>query len=61
VAVKLLLGTNLVSYASHRYATMEQREREEELNAKNRPPIGVDKDEKVRAGEVTSVIAITKD
>lgn len=48
IAVKLLLGTNLVSYASHRYSTMGQREREEELNARDRPPIGVDKDEKVR-------------
>lgn len=47
VAVKLLLGTNLVSYASHRYSTMDQREREEELNARDRQPIGVDKDEKV--------------
>jgi hypothetical protein len=27
---------------------MDQREREEELNARDRPPIGVDKDEKVR-------------
>lgn len=47
VAVKLLLGTNLVSYASHRYSTMDQREQEEDLNAKDRKPIGVDKEEKV--------------
>ncbi|KAN0065053.1 hypothetical protein ACQY0O_001548 [Thecaphora frezii] len=45
VAVKLLLGANLVSYASHRYATMHQRENEENLNSKDRAPIGVDKDE----------------
>ncbi|EPQ29733.1 uncharacterized protein PFL1_02953 [Pseudozyma flocculosa PF-1] len=45
VAVKLLLGAYLVSYASHRYATMHQREIEENLNSKDRAPIGVDKDE----------------
>jgi hypothetical protein len=49
VGLKLILGTNLVSFASHRYATMQQREREEELNARDRAPIGVDRDEKVRA------------
>lgn len=48
VALKLLLGTNLVSYASRRYATVADREQEEELNARDRQPIGVDKEEKVR-------------
>lgn len=47
MAVKLLLGTNLVSYASHRYSTMNQREQEEDLNARDRKLIGVDKEEKV--------------
>lgn len=46
VAVKLLLGTNLVSFASHRYATMHERENEENLNARDRAPIGTDKDER---------------
>ncbi|PWN51695.1 DUF747-domain-containing protein [Violaceomyces palustris] len=45
VAMKLLLGTNLVGYASRRYATMDQREVEENLNARDRRPIGVDKEE----------------
>lgn len=46
VAIKLLLGTNLVSFASHRYATMHEREREEDLNARDRAPIGTNKDER---------------
>ncbi len=46
VAIKLLLGTNLVSFASHRYATMHERENEENLNAKDRAPIGTNKDER---------------
>uniref|UniRef100_V5EQZ4 DUF747-domain-containing protein n=1 Tax=Kalmanozyma brasiliensis (strain GHG001) TaxID=1365824 RepID=V5EQZ4_KALBG len=46
VAVKLLLGTNLVSFASHRYATMHERENEESLNARDRAPIGTNKDER---------------
>ncbi|KAJ9479545.1 Endoplasmic reticulum membrane protein 65 [Pseudozyma hubeiensis] len=46
VAIKLLLGTNLVSFASHRYATMHERENEENLNARDRAPIGTSKDER---------------
>lgn len=46
VAIKLLLGTNLVSFASHRYATMHERENEESLNARDRAPIGTNKDER---------------
>ncbi|SNX87181.1 uncharacterized protein MEPE_05891 [Melanopsichium pennsylvanicum] len=46
VAIKLLLGTNLVSFASHRYATMHERENEENLNSKDRAPIGTNKDER---------------
>jgi hypothetical protein len=46
VAIKLLLGTNLVSFASHRYATMHERENEETLNSKDRAPIGTNKDER---------------
>ncbi|CDU26191.1 uncharacterized protein SPSC_06385 [Sporisorium scitamineum] len=46
VAIKLLLGTNLVSFASHRYATMHERENEENLNARDRAPIGTNKDER---------------
>ena len=46
VAIKLLLGTNLVSFASRRYATMHERENEETLNSKDRAPIGTNKDER---------------
>lgn len=56
VALKLILGTNLVSFASSRYATMGQREKEEELNARDRQPIGVDKDEMVYDAKVSQLI-----
>jgi hypothetical protein len=56
VALKLILGTNLVSFASSRYATMGQREKEEELNAKDRQPIGVDKDEMAYDAKVSQLI-----
>lgn len=46
VAVKLLLGTFLISFASNRYRTMTAREAEEDLNARDRVPIGVDKGER---------------
>lgn len=56
VALKLILGTNLVSFASNRYATMGQREKEEELNARDRQPIGVDKDEMAYDAKVSQLI-----
>lgn len=46
VAIKLLIGTNLVSFASHRYASMHERENEEALNSRDRAPIGTNKDER---------------
>lgn len=46
VAVKLLLGAALVSFASYRYRTMAAREAEEDLNARDRHPIGVDRQER---------------
>ena len=46
VGIKILLGTKLVAYASQRYATMHEREQEEQLNARDRNPIGVGKEEK---------------
>ncbi|KDN53531.1 DUF747-domain-containing protein [Tilletiaria anomala UBC 951] len=47
VGIKILLGMNLVSYASKRYATMYEREQEEKLNARDRSPIGVGAEERV--------------
>lgn len=40
VVFKLLLGSYLVSYAKRRYASWHEREKEEQRNAKGRPPIG---------------------
>lgn len=46
IAVKLLLGTFLISFATYRYKTMGKREGEEELNNRERGPIGVDRGER---------------
>ncbi|WFD45127.1 hypothetical protein MPSI1_003804 [Malassezia psittaci] len=40
VVVKILLGLNLLHFATARYATRQQREAEEARNARGRPPIG---------------------
>jgi hypothetical protein len=40
VALKLLIGINLRAFASHRWSTMLEREEEERLNDRQRPPIG---------------------
>lgn len=40
IVFKLLLGSYLVSYAKQRYASWHEREKEEQRNAKGRPPIG---------------------
>ncbi|WFD04197.1 hypothetical protein MOBT1_002902 [Malassezia obtusa] len=40
VVVKILLGLNLVHFATARYATRAEREAEEARNARGRPPIG---------------------
>ncbi|KDQ21929.1 hypothetical protein BOTBODRAFT_26332 [Botryobasidium botryosum FD-172 SS1] len=46
VVVKLIIGVNLLSYASRRTAFMDEREREDDrLHFYGRPPIGEGKDE----------------
>lgn len=40
VVAKILLGLNLVHFATARYATRHEREAEEARNARGRPPIG---------------------
>ncbi|CEH18899.1 Predicted membrane protein [Ceraceosorus bombacis] len=61
VGLKLLLGLNLVSYASHRYATMQQREQEEELNARDRAPIGVDREERLHDAKIAQLLDRAED
>ena len=52
IALKLLIGINLRAYASARWARMEENAREDELNDRSRPPIGLSSKEKVRALEL---------
>ena len=40
VVLKILLGVRLVNFATKRYATRHEREREDQRNARGRPPIG---------------------
>lgn len=40
VVLKILLGVHLVSFATKRYATRHERAREDQRNARGRPPIG---------------------
>lgn len=49
VVIKVILGVNLVSYATRRRAGMEAREAEDRVNDFGRDPIGEGKDEQVRS------------
>ncbi|CAD6887275.1 unnamed protein product [Tilletia caries] len=56
IALKLLLGMNLAAYAAHRHASSPSREREETLNARNRPPIGMGVDELAHEARVSALL-----
>ncbi len=47
---------NLVSYASKRYASMHEREQEESLNARDRAPIGVHKEEQAYEAKLAHLL-----
>ncbi|PWN17893.1 DUF747-domain-containing protein [Microstroma glucosiphilum] len=57
VALKVLLGTALISFAHHRYSTMSAREVEEELNDRTRPHIGVNSLEAAYEDKVKQVLS----
>ncbi|WFD24910.1 hypothetical protein MEQU1_003616 [Malassezia equina] len=40
IVLKILLGVRLVNFATNRYASRHEREREDQRNARGRPPIG---------------------
>lgn len=48
VVIKVIMGVNLVSYATGRRAGMEAREEEDAVNDYGRDPIGEGKEEQVR-------------
>ncbi|PWN28054.1 DUF747-domain-containing protein [Jaminaea rosea] len=56
VVIKLILGSMLVSFASYRYRTMLAREKEEELNARDRPAIGVGSGEREYEAKVREMV-----
>jgi hypothetical protein len=47
VVLKVIMGINLVQYAAHRRAGMEEREKEDAVNDFGRDPIGEGLDERV--------------
>jgi hypothetical protein len=47
VVIKIIMGVNLISFATHRRADMERREAEDVVNDFGRNPIGESKDEQV--------------
>lgn len=47
VVVKIIMGINLITFATHRRADMQQREAEDVVNDFGRNPIGESKDEQV--------------
>lgn len=49
VVVKIIMGVNLVGYASRRRAGMEAREEEDKINDFGRDPIGEGQEERVRS------------
>ena len=61
VMLKILLGLNLVSYASRRYTSRKSREHEEELNAKGRPPIGEEPVEAAQRTQLRSQVDLAED
>ncbi|KAL9940134.1 hypothetical protein V8E36_000839 [Tilletia maclaganii] len=61
IVLKLLLGMNLAAYAAQRHATASSREREEALNARNRPPIGMGAEELAYEARVSALLDENKD
>lgn len=45
--IKIIIGVNLVSFATHRRLGMEAREEEDKVNDFGRDPIGEGKEERV--------------
>jgi len=46
--IKIIIGVNLISYATRRRASMEEREAADVVNDFGRDPIGEGKEERVR-------------
>ncbi|KAG8836368.1 hypothetical protein FRC17_005654 [Serendipita sp. 399] len=61
VVIKIIMGINLVTYATQRRADMEQREADDAINDFGRNPIGESKDEQQYNKELKSLLLQKKD
>ncbi|KIM19347.1 hypothetical protein M408DRAFT_334420 [Serendipita vermifera MAFF 305830] len=61
VLVKIIMGVNLISVATHRRADMERREAEDVVNDFGRDPIGESKDEKNYNRDLKTLLLQKKD
>ncbi|KAG8799037.1 hypothetical protein FRC18_008405 [Serendipita sp. 400] len=61
VVIKIIMGINLVTYATQRRADMEQREADDAVNDFGRNPIGESKDEQQYNKELRSLLLQKKD
>ncbi|KAK7472524.1 hypothetical protein VKT23_000639 [Stygiomarasmius scandens] len=56
VVIKIIIGINLISYATRRRAGMEAREAEDAINDFGRDPIGEGKDERIYNRELKNIL-----
>ncbi|PAV18618.1 hypothetical protein PNOK_0546100 [Pyrrhoderma noxium] len=56
VVIKIIIGVNLVSFATQRRAGMEDREQEDKVNDFGRDPIGEGKDEREYNRELKTLL-----
>ena len=61
VVIKVLMGVNLVSYATRRRAGMEAREAEDAINDFGRDPIGEGKEEQIYNRELKTMLDNKRD
>jgi hypothetical protein len=61
VVIKVIMGVNLVSYATRRRAGMEAREAEDAMNDFGRDPIGEGKEEQIYNRELKTLLDSRRD
>jgi hypothetical protein len=61
VVIKVIMGVNLVSYATRRRAGMEAREAEDAINDFGRDPIGEGKEEQIYNRELKTLLDNRRD
>lgn len=61
VVLKILLGVRLVHFATKRYASRHEREREDQRNARGRPPIGETPSEAAYEAQISRMVDAKED